>query len=439
MMRQVHALLVLFVLGLSSAASAQVDEPERLRIHGSNRLGANLVPAMVESWLKSIDYVGIRRREAGPTHTEISASRDGQALIVEIDKRGTAAGINAIIEGKADISMSARRPTAQEIDDAWQLGGLSSSTQEFVVAIDGLALVTAPGNRISELSLSQLRDVLSGKTRDWRELGGHAGPIVVHAPGTNIGTHELLTQLVLAGGKISPRAKRHASYARIVAAIDADPNGIGVIGLRAPRGKLKVLAIRDGTRALTPNMLSVASEDYPLSQRLYLHVGGLVTALGRGFAQYAISPAGQDVVAHSQFVSLGLRPMRADESDNTPQEYRQIVGNAKRLPMTLHFAKGLDLFDSRGRQDVERLATFLSRPENAQRKVVLVGFANPEPKAPYQSLSFSQERVDFVASELLALNMKVVTVRGMGGRMNLADARQPSARYRNERVEVWLR
>lgn len=438
-MNRIQVLLALVLLGLSGSATAQVDEPERLRIHGSNRLGANLVPAMVESWLKSIDYVGIRRREVGPTLTEIGATRDGQAVIVEIDKRGTAAGISAIIEGKADISMSARRPTAQEIDDAWQLGGLSSSTQEFVVALDGLTLVTAPGNRVSELSLSQLRDVLSGKTRDWRELGGHAGPIVVHAPGSNTGTHELLTRLVLAGGKITSRANQHASYARIVAAIDADQNGIGVISLRAPRGKLKVLAIRDGTQALTPNLLSVASEDYPLSQRLYLHVGGLVAALGRGFVQYAISPAGQDVVARSQFVSLGLKPMQAGNTDDAPQEYRQIVANAKRLPMTVRFSTGLDLFDSRTRQDMDRLVSFLRQPENARRKLVLVGFANPEPKMPYQSLSLSQERVDYVASEFLALDMKVVTVRGMGGRMNLADAKQPFARYRNDRVEVWLR
>lgn len=438
-MNRFQVLLVLVLLGLSGSAPAQVDEPEQLRIHGSNRLGASLVPAMVESWLKSIGYVGIRRREVGPTLTEIGATRDGQALIVEIDKHGTAAGISAIIEGKADISMSARRPTAQEIDDAWQLGGLSSSTQEFVVALDGLTLVTAPGNRVSELSLPQLRDILSGKTRDWRELGGHAGPIVVHVPGSNTGTHELLTRMVLAGGKITPRAKQHASYARIVAAIEADQNGIGVISLRAPRGKLKVLAVRDGTQASTPNLLSVASEDYPLSQRLYLHVGGLVTALGRGFAQYAISPAGQDVVARSQFVSLRLKPMQAGNMDDAPQEYRQIVGNAKRLPMTVRFSKGLDLFDSRTRQDMDRLVSFLRQPENARRKLVLVGFANPEPKMPYQSLSLSQERVDYLASELLALSMKVVTVRGLGGRMNLVDARQPSARYRNERVEVWVR
>jgi len=433
-----RALLFSLLFVLSGTALAQVDEPERLRIHGSNLLGASVVPAMVESWLKDIDYVGIKRRELGPARTQISASRDGQALLVEIDKRGSTSGISGIIEGNADISMSARRPTAKEIDDAWQLGDLTSSTQEWVVAIDGLVLVVAPGNPVSKLSLSQLRDVLSGKTRDWRDVGGRTGPIQLHAPGSGTGTQELLTRLALAGGKTSPRTTRHASYAGVVAAVRADSNGIGVISLRAPLAGLKALSIRDGARAIAPSLLSAASEDYPLSQRLYLHTGQLVSALGRGFAQYAISPAGQAVVARSQFVPLGVRPMQA-RAEDAPWDYQQIVGSAERLPMTLHFAKGLDLFDSRGRQDVERLAVFLARPENARRKLVLVAFANPDEKSPYQSLSFSQERVDFVASELLSLNMKVVTVRGLGGRMNLVDARQPSASYRNDRVEVWLR
>ena len=62
-----------------------------------------------------------------------------------------------------------------------------------------------------------------------------------------------------------------------------------------------------------------------------------------------------------------------------------------------------------------------------------------QPGAPMQSLFLSQERVDLVSSELLALNLKVITVRGFGGTMTLLDASQPSSRHRNERVEVWLR
>ena len=438
-MRRTLAPLILVLLSLSGISSAQDAEPERLRIHGSNLLGANLVPALVISWLQDIGYAQIKRKDIAAARSEITASRDGEILVVEIDKRGTATGIEDLIDGNAEISMSARSPTAKEIEAGWQLGDMTSASQEWVVALDGLAFVPAPGNPIAELSIGQLRDVLSGKIRDWRELGGRPGTINVHSLGPNSGTQELLSRLLPIIGKTAARTTRHGSYAEIVAALAQDPNGIGVLSLRAPLGNLKALAIRTGARAIAPDALSVRSEDYPLVQRLYFHTGQLITALGRGFAQYAISPAGQAVVDRGGFVSLNVQAMAAIVPATAPREYQQVVGNASRLPITLHFSTGLDLFDSRARQDIDRLALFLRRPENAQRKLVLVGFGNPRPGDPYQSLSMSSSRADYVGSELLALSLKVVAVRGLGGRMNLVDVAQPSARYRNERVEVWLR
>jgi phosphate transport system substrate-binding protein len=431
-------LLSLLLICFHGTATAQTDEPERLRIHGSNLLGAKLVPELVDAWLGSIGYAQIRHRDLGPARTEISSVRDGEALVVEIEKHGTASGIHDIIEGNAEISLSARQPTSKEMDAAWNLGDLKSPSQEWVVGLDGLVLLVAPGNPVTELSVDQLKDIASGKIRDWKQLGGSAGPIALHTLSPASGTQELFAQIAT-NGKGASGSIRHSSYAEIVAAVAASPNAIGVVSLRAPRGNLKALAIRSGELAFAPDRLSVVSEDYPLVRRIYFHTGQTITALGRGFAEFAISPAGQAVVARSQFLPLSLQAITPKPVAVAPDEYRQFVDKAERLPMTLRFSTGLDLFDSRSRQDIERLARFLQQPENAKRRVMLMGFANPEPQTPYQSLSLSQERADFVSSELLALSLKVVTVRGFGGSMNLLDARQPAARYRNNRVEVWLR
>ena len=421
------------------SAWAQADDAERLRIHGSNLIGARLAPALVESWLKDIGYSQVKRRDLGPARTEIAAIRDGQSLIVEIDKRGTASGLQAIIDGDAEICMSARQPNAREIDDAWQLGDLKSPTQEWVVGLDGLVLVVSPESPVSALTRQQVRDVISGKVRNWNQLGAAAGPIAVHTLSSTSGTQEAITRIVLAGDKAAPILLRHAKQAEVIAAVARDPRSIGIIGLRAPRGGLRALAVTMGARSISPDALSVGSEDYPLTRRLYFHTGQMITALGRGFAQWVVSPAGQAAVERSQFVSLSARPQAQGRIDTAPAEYQQIVAKAQRLPMTLRFSTGLDLFDSRARQDIERLAAYMQRPENAKRRVVLMGFANPQPRSPMQSLFMSQERADFVSSELLALNMKVVTVRGFGGKMNLLDASQPTSRYWNDRVEVWLR
>lgn len=439
MVNRLVILIFLLCGTLPAVALAQDDDAEHLRIHGSNVLGSSLVPAMVDSWLRDIGYGGIVRRDPSPTRTEIHAIRDGEKLVVEIEKRGTASGLSALVDGNAEISMSARQPDAKEIDAAWQLGDLKSPGQEWVIGLDGLAVLVGPGNSTEQVGVEQLRGLLTGKITDWRALGGRPGPIHAYAMAAGTGTGELTDELVLRGARMAGGTRTYRSYALLVAALRADPAGIGIVALRAPHASLKALAIRSGGVAAKPERLAVSAEDYPLQHRIYLHTGQLITALGRGFAQYAVSPAGQVVVERSQFLSLNLRPMAPDKLEQAPREYLQLIASARRLPMTIRFGTGLDIFDSRSRQDVERLTAFLQRPENASRRVMLIGFANPQPQSPYQSLSLSQERVDYVSSELLALDVKVVSVRGFGGSRNLVDAGQRSARYRNDRVEVWLR
>ena len=232
--------------------SAQADDAERLRIHGSNLLGSRLVPTLVENWLRQIGYTQIKRRELGSARTEIGAVRDGEALIVEIDKRGTASGLQAIIDGDADISMSARQPNARELDDAWQLGDLRSSTQEWVVGLDGLVVLVSPESKIAALSVQQLRELVSGGIRDWKQLGGGTGRISVHTLPQDSGTQEAIARLLLAGGKNSVGLVRHRSHAEVAAAVRADSNSIGIVSLRAPRGELRAVAISSGGGASRP-------------------------------------------------------------------------------------------------------------------------------------------------------------------------------------------
>lgn len=433
------AAFLLFAAGLACApASRAQDDVERIRLHGSNLLGDQLVPSLVQSWLRAIGYESVHRRELGTTRTEISASRDGVPLVVEIDKRGTASGMKDIVEGNAEICMSSRPPSAREMDDAWQLGDLRSPDQEWVLGLHGIVLLVSPGNPVSALSLAQLDDVVSGRVTNWAQLGGPAGPIRLHALATRSGSGELLSRL-LPGGAGPARTIVHGSYAEVVAAVAGDPLAIGFVSLRAPRGLAKSLGIRMAQGTVFPDPLSVASEDYPLVQRVYFHTGQLITALGRSFALWVVSPAGQAVVARSQFIALVQSPLPVPDMAQAPEDYRGFVAASRRLPMTVRFGAGLDLLDSRSRQDLQRLVGFLQRPENRGRRVLLMGFANPDPGSPYAALSLSQERADYVSSELLAANLKVVTVRGFGGKRPLADARQPLARWRNERVEVWLR
>ena len=54
-----------------------------------------------------------------------------------------------------------------------------SPTQERIVAVDSMVVVTHPSNEVSELSMDQLRGVFTGQITNWSQLGGADRPIDV--------------------------------------------------------------------------------------------------------------------------------------------------------------------------------------------------------------------------------------------------------------------
>ena len=75
MSRAVWSLFLFLFASVASVAHAQADA-ERVRIHGSQTLGARLVPAVAQSWLRNIGYESLREVRRSPNRLEIHAVRD---------------------------------------------------------------------------------------------------------------------------------------------------------------------------------------------------------------------------------------------------------------------------------------------------------------------------------------------------------------------------
>jgi phosphate transport system substrate-binding protein len=444
MFRKSHgAVLALLVACMPLWAHAQDGAVDRLRIHGSNTLGAKLVPALVESWLRSIGYAHVQRRQVSAQRLDIAAVRDGMPLVVEIDGRGSAAGMRDLIDGNAELAMLARAPSAQERDDGWQLGSLDSADQAFVIALDGIAAVVRNDSPVRALRVDQLRAVLTGRMQDWREVGGPALAIHARVPARDSGSREFLEQRVLGGAVPDAQVAVDSSSAATFAAVAEDPGAIGIVNLRDPLPPgMRALAIADGGDAVAPTRLQVLSEDYPLVRRLTLYGGQIMTALGRSFALYAMTAAGQQAVADTGHIALTLRPVAQQPVTAGWRPYAELVADAERLPVSLRFnyRNPYSLFDSRSERDLERLAAFMRLPRNRERSATVVAFAAPAPgTTALMATIASNDRADIVAAQLQRLGVRVGRARGLGATRPLAGASAMDARYRNERVEVWLR
>lgn len=91
------------------------------------------------------------------------------------DSPGTTSGINMLIDKQLSFAQASRSLTEQEINKAKTLNLMIKDTP---VAIDGIAIFINPELNISQLSLEQVRDLFTGKIRNWRELGGPSERVI---------------------------------------------------------------------------------------------------------------------------------------------------------------------------------------------------------------------------------------------------------------------
>ncbi|MGH8049753.1 MAG: substrate-binding domain-containing protein [Arenimonas sp.] len=423
--------ILLWLLVVCDSAMAQ----DVIRINGSNTLGNRMVPILAVGWMKKFGYGQITQSRESAGSIKIGAKRDNESITLEIKGNGSGAGFQDLVNGNAEIAMLSRSLSAKEIDDGWQLGSLNSPDQEHVLALQAITAIVNSANQLPGLDALQLSKIISGEITDWRQVGGKPGAIHLHIARQNTGLAEMQST-ILNVRSVSGDARRHADSKIIQAAVAADANAIGITEFSVKPGAFRTLPVRVANRYIPADLLHIKTEDYPLMRRLYFYTGQIVTALGRGFVTYAESEEAQRLLASHGYLSLAPMAIIEDDKENFPKEYAQWVEGASRVSLSFRFGNAFSIFDSRGAQDIVRLKDFMQRPENRNRKVILIGHAEKQ-SSIYQSNSISNEYADLVATSLMEIGINPMRVRGVGYSLPLTLAN--NAVYRNRRVEIWLR
>jgi phosphate transport system substrate-binding protein len=435
------ALVVSAAAGAAGAArtapAAPVAEPA-LRLCGSNTVGAELAPALVEAFLKR-KGAQVVARQAEPEHTVLSTQLSTGPLTVDIRAAGTATGFEGLAASKCDLGMASRAINDKELHkliDAG-LGDIRTSATEHVIALDGIAVIVHPTNPLAALDRGQLHDIFIGKITNWSQVGGAAGPITVLSRDNKSGTFDTFKNLVLAGGELAAGARRFADSDQLADAVASDPSAIGFIGLAYVRAA-KALAIGDaGAAAMMPSSFTVTTENYMLARRLYLYATPKPrTPLATELVSFVLSPQGQAVVRDTNFVDLSVAIHDGIPCDaRCPHAYAQLTASAQRISLDFRFRTASDDVDSRAARDLDRVVLFLRGYPTA--KLLLFGFSDAA-GLPANNLKLSQRRATTIAHELEMRGIHAATASGFGAAMPVTANDNEADRQRNRRVEAWL-
>lgn len=242
--------------------------------------------------IKGSDTMLILTKKLALTYNQIQ-----DTVTVVSEGGGTANGMKALIQGEANIAAASRslvHEEAKQMADRFNTVSLS-----YKVAKDALCIYLNPQNPVSDITESQLKDIFTGKIRNWKELGGNDSKIYLMIRNKNSGSYHFFQEHILNAEGYFRDVQVLETTEGISAMVSANVNAIGYGGL-VYGSQIKLCRIN----GIYPTEESIKNGGYPLSRYLYFYVlntpeGGL-----KSFIDWVIGKDGQRIVSESGYIPL---------------------------------------------------------------------------------------------------------------------------------------
>jgi phosphate transport system substrate-binding protein len=223
---------------------------------------------------------------------------------IQVTGGGSGTGFAALQNRTTDLCNASRPIKSKEVLAC--IKAFRKRPTEYKVALDGLSIYVNESNPVRSLSVAQLKEIFTGKTENWKEVGGPDAPIVLYSRENSSGTYEFFKHSVLEGADYAARAQTMPGTAAVLQAVGKDRNGIGYGGAAYGAGARALTVSKDpGQPAVEPTEENVVNGTYPIWRYLYIYVN---PALDKDeIAKYLTwirSEAGQNIVKNVGYFPL---------------------------------------------------------------------------------------------------------------------------------------
>lgn len=436
-------------------------------IGGSDTVGLGLMPLLLEGYAGAIgaaaDVLSTGEND-GILAELIGDEGFGEELgSILVSSTSSGDGFAQLLDQKVEIGMASRRIRPAEAralrDDG--AGNMVSPTQEHIVAVDSLVLVTNPDNPVKRVTAEQLRQVYAGQITNWSQLGGADQAITVVSRIEGSGTRSVFEDRIFGGNvpALPSNAVEVEGNGDASQIVNADEGAIAYVGYAFQRGANALTFVNECGIETTPDAFSARTEEYALQRRLYLYTRADTASEGStDFLDYATSEAADSVIGKAGFIGFGIdRREQAVDSDRAralldsnadayeARFMRDMLGQMvdyDRLSTTFRFRTGSAQLDERGRIDKERLITYLDG-QPAGTEILVVGFTDSVGQFD-GNLGLSQQRAGQVATELQEtsggrLSNIAISSVGYGEIAPSGCNSSEEGRRINRRVEIWIK
>jgi phosphate transport system substrate-binding protein len=278
---KVISLVLALSLGLAEHGMAGDSQPTAIRISGSQTM--LVLTHRLAEWYEN-RYKGVAFQIEGSNPTQ---------------------GFSSLVEGKADIAQSTRKALGGEV------GALRSRRKleyvEIPVATEFAVMAVNAANPVRSLTTFDLRMILSGQIRNWKQVGGKDAAIHLYGRDESSEVRNLIEDEIMGDASISDSVKALATNTAVMSAVAGDSEALAFCDIDLhPQGGVRLLGIKASmsSEAIEPTGENLRAHKYTLSRTLYFYFAGAPSPELTRFAAWVTSPEGQLVVE-----AVGLYPL----------------------------------------------------------------------------------------------------------------------------------
>jgi len=225
-------------------------------------------------------------------------------LSLTVSGGGSGVGVASIDQGLVEIGMVSRELTTSEKIR------LQGKVKQMAVARDAVAVAVSKvvyEGGVRRLSLAQIAAIYRGEIKNWNQVGGPDGRILVIDKESSRGTRHVFAKMVL--GSETARAPGATivtgSNNEEQAAIANSGRAIGMLSHAWLNDAVRAVAVGEADKAVLPTFENVTNGSYPIQRQLNLLVSETSGEAGHLFVDFLLSDQGQRLVQQ-----VGYLPVR---------------------------------------------------------------------------------------------------------------------------------
>ena len=216
---------------------------------------------------------------------------------------GSGTGITALMDGNTDIAMSSRDLKGEE---KLKFQEKQMNIEVKTIAVDALAVIVHPENKIENLTREQLAKIFTGEITNWKDLGGEDAKIVVYSRENSSGTYEFFKEHVMDKRNYASSVLNMPATGAIVQSVSQTKGAIGYIGLAYLNAEVKALHVSydQGKTFIAPSLATAKDKTYPISRPLYYIYDSKKAEKVKSYVDYCLSSEGQKLVQDVGYIPL---------------------------------------------------------------------------------------------------------------------------------------